>query len=201
MTKLEIAKKVIIDSGGIAKTSMLLEAGLRRVDVCKLTNDGLIKRVHHGFYSLKNDSDLSEEKYIAKLIPEGIVCMESALFYYGYSDFTPRQWTIAVPRLVSQNKIKSNVVPIKPYYVQESVYELGKTTGKFDGTILPVYDKERTICDCFKYKNKMDNELFAKAINSYALDKNKNLINLSKYAKELKVYKKVIDTMEMVFNG
>ena len=49
--------------------------------------------------------------------------------------------------------------------------------SKFDETILPIYDKERTICDCFKYKNKMDNELFAKAINAYAMDKNKNLTN------------------------
>lgn len=201
MTKFEIAKKVIIDEGGIAKTSMFVENGLCRFDISKLASDGLIKRICHGFYGLSDCNDLSEADYVAKLIPEGIVCMESALFYYGYSDFTPRQWTIAVPRFISQNKTKSNIVPIKPYYVQESVYELGKTTGNFDGTILPVYDKERTICDCFKYKNKIDNELFAKAINSYALDKNKNLINLSKYAKELKVYKKVIEMMEVILNG
>lgn len=103
------------------------------------------------------DDDLSEAEYIAKLIPEVIICMELALFHYGYSDFTPRQWSIVVPRMISQNKIKSNVVSLKPYYVQESVYKLGKTISEFDGTILPMYDKKCTICDCFKYKNKMDN--------------------------------------------
>lgn len=200
MTKFEIAKKVITDAGGIAKTSMFTEKGLCRFDISKLASDGLIKRICHGFYGLA-DNDLSETEYIAKLIPEGIVCMESALFHYGYSDFTPRQWSIAVPRMVSQNKIKSNVVSLKPYYVQESVYKLGKTMSEFDGTILPIYDKERTICDCFKYKNKMDNELFAKAINSYALDKNKNLTNLSAYAKKLRVYKKVTEMMEVLLNG
>ena len=107
MTKFEIAKKVIIDAGGIAKTSMFVEKGLCRFDISKLASDGLIKRICHGFYSLVDGSDLSEAEYIAKLIPEGIVCMESALFHYGYSDFTPRQWSIAVPRMVSQNKIKS----------------------------------------------------------------------------------------------
>lgn len=200
MTKFEIAKKVITDAGGIAKTSMFTEKGLCRFDISKLASDGLIKRICHGFYGLA-DNDLSETEYIAKLIPEGIVCMESALFHYGYSDFTPRQWSIAVPRMVSQNKIKSNVVSLKPYYVQESVYELGKTMSEFDGTILPMYDKERTICDCFKYKNKMDNELFAKAINAYATDKNKNLTNLSAYAKKLRVYKKVTEMMEVLLNG
>ncbi len=31
-----------------------------------------------------------EEALISKLLPQGIVCVESALFYYGYSDFAPR---------------------------------------------------------------------------------------------------------------
>lgn len=201
MTKFEIAKRVIIDAGGIAKTSMFVEKGLCRFDISKLANDGLIKRIYHGFYGLADSIDLSEAEYIAKLIPEGIICMESALFHYGYSDFTPRKWSIAVPRFISQNKIKSNIIPLKPYYVQKSIHELGKTTSEFNGTILPIYDKERTICDCFKYKNRMDNELFAKAINSYALDKNKNLTNLSSYAKKLRVYKKVTEMMEVLLNG
>ena len=179
---------------------MFVEKGLCRFDVSKLANDGLIRRICHGFYGLVGGSDLSEAEYIAKLIPEGIVCMESALFHYGYSDFTPRKWSIAVPRSISQKKLKSTTIPLKPYYVQKSVYELGKTMSEFDGIILPVYDKERTICDCFKYKNKMDNELFAKAINSYALDKNKNLTNLSAYAKKLRVYKKVTEIMEVLLN-
>lgn len=51
---------------------------------------------------------------------------------------------------------------------------------------------ERTVCDCFKYRSKMDNEIFNKAINAYVADERKNLGNLSKYARELKVYKKVI---------
>ena len=66
---------------------------------------------------------------------------------------------------------------------------------------LPVYDRERTICDCFKYRTKLDNEIFNKAVNAYVADDNKNLSNLSKYAKEMKVYKKVMDLMEVLLNG
>lgn len=201
MTKFEIAKKVINDAGGLAKASMFLEAGLCKSDVCKLFNDGVIRRVFHGFYSLAGNNNLSEAEYIAKLIPEGIVCVESALFHYGYSDFTPREWSLAVPRAISHNKIKAEIVPLKPYYVQQDIYDIGKTSSNFDETILPIYDRERTICDCFKYKNKIDSELFAKAINAYALDKNKNLINLSRYAKALRVYKKVMEMMEVILNG
>ena len=48
---------------------------------------------------------------------------------------------------------------------------------------------------------RLDNEIFIKAVNAYVADDNKNLSNLSKYAKEMKVYKKVMDLMEVLLNG
>lgn len=201
MTKAEIAKKVITDSGGIAKTSELLAAGLYKSDIGKLLSDGLLERIRHGFYQLAGNLDITEAEYLSRLIPEGIVCMESALFHYGYIDFAPREWSIAVPRAISQPKLKTASIPFKAYYIQSDVYELGKTQADFEGTTLLIYDKERTICDCFKYRTKLDNELFVKAVNAYANDKEKNLANLSKYAKRLRVYKKVTDMMEVLLGG
>ena len=201
MTKNEIAKKVINESGGIAETSEFLTAGLYKYDISKLVTDGVLERIRHGFYQLAGNNDISEAEYLSRLIPEGIVCVESALFYYGYTDFAPRVWSVAVPRAVSQVKLKVAVIPFKAYYIQPDVFELGKTKADFDGTTLPIYDKERTICDCFKYRTKLDNELFAKAVNAYANDKEKNLANLSKYARQLRVYKKVTDMMEVLLNG
>ena len=201
MTKKEIAKKVINESGGIARTSEFLAAGLYKSDIGKLVISGVLERIRHGFYQLAGNLDITEAEYLSRLIPEGIVCVESALFHYGYTDFTPREWSIAVPRAVSQPKLKTVCVPFKAYYIQSDLYDLGKTQADFDGTTLPIYDKERTICDCFKYRTKLDNELFAKAVNAYANDKEKNLANLSKYAKMLRVYKKVTDMMEVLLNG
>lgn len=82
-----------------------------------------------------------------------------------------------------------------------NLYELGKTTGSFQGVDLPVYDRERTICDCFKYRSRLDNEMFSKALNAYANDTKKNLSNLSAYARKLRVYKKVTELMEVLLNG
>ncbi len=201
MTKAEIAKKVTDGYGGIAKTSEFLAAGLYRSDIGKLVTDGVLERIRHGFYQLAGNTDITEAEYLSRLIPEGIVCVESALFHYGYIDFTPREWSIAVPRAVSQTKLRTAAVPFKAYYVQSAVYKLGRTQADFDGTTLPIYDKERTICDCFKYRTKLDGELFAKAVNAYANDKEKNLADLGKYAKQLGVYKKVADMMEVLLNG
>lgn len=197
----ELAKEVITNKGGIAKSADLVAAGIRAVDVVNMCNAGYLHRVRHGYYQLAESDTSSEEQLLATLIPKGIVCVESALFHYGYSDFAPRKWSIAIPRSMSRTKLDVDVLALQPYYMQPELYELGKTTDNFDGVILPVYDRERTICDCFKYRSRLDNEIFNKALNAYANDKKKNLKNLSVYAKKLRVYKKVTELMEVLLNG
>lgn len=194
-------KEVIITNGGIAKSADFVAAGIRAADVVNLCNAGILSRVRHGYYELTEKSEVSEEQLLATLVPKGIVCVESALFHYGYSDFAPRKWSIAVPRSMSRTKLNVDVLALQPYYVQAELYDLGKTIGNFNGVVLPVYDRERTICDCFKYRAKLDNEIFNKALNAYANDTEKNLSNLSAYAKKLRVYKKVTELMEVLLNG
>lgn len=201
MSKKTIAKTTIENSKGIAKTAQLISAGLSKSDISNLCNSGYIVRVRHGYYSLAEANDTKEEQLIQTLLPEAIVCVESALFHYGYSDFAPRIWTLAVPRTMTKTKLNMDTILYKPYYIQNKLYELGRIFEDFDGVKLPVYDRERTICDCFKYRTKLDNEIFNKAVNAYVADDNKNLSNLSKYAKEMKVYKKVMDLMEVLLNG
>lgn len=197
----EVARAVIESRGGIAKSADFVAAGIRAVDVVNLCNAGYLDRVRHGYYQMAEQHEAAEEQMLATLIPQGIVCVESALFHYGYSDFAPRKWSIAVPRSVSRAKLDVDALPVQTYFVQQDLYELGKTTGDFDGVTLPIYDRERTICDCFKYRSRLDNELFSKALNAYANDPKKNLSNLSVYAKKLRVYKKVIELMEVLLNG
>ena len=194
-------RDVIVSKGGIAKSADFVAAGIRAVDVVSLCNAGYLDRVRHGYYQMAEQSDATEEQMLATLIPQGIVCVESALFHYGYSDFAPRKWSIAVPRSVSRAKLNVDALPVQTYFIQQDLYELGKTTGNFHGVTLPVYDRERTICDCFKYRSRLDTELFSKALNAYANDSQKNLNNLSIYAKKLRVYKKVIELMEVLLNG
>ena len=202
LTPHDIADKVFHTIGEIAKKSDLLKAGLQEKDVVSLIKKGYIERVRYGYYKLANNDAPKEEYILAGLIKQGIVCVESALFYYGYSDFAPREWTIAVPYSFSRTvKVIREEVPVKAYYVQNDMYRLGETTGTFNGVTLPVYDRERTICDCFKYRTKLDNEIFNKAINAYVSDEKKNLANLSKYAKEMGVYKRMMNVMEVLLNG
>lgn len=201
MDKKETVKNIIKNNGGIAKTADFVAEGLTNYDVANLCKDGYLGRVRHGYYQLAEQKDIKEEQVLVSLLPESIVCVESALFYYGYNDFVPRQWSIAVPRTFSRTKLKIDSLATKVYFVQPDLFEIGKTSGYFNGVQLAVYDRERTICDCFKYRTKLDNEMFNKALNAYAADKKKNLSNLSSYAKKMRIYKKLMDVMEVLLNG
>ncbi len=126
--------------------------------------------------------------------------MESALFYYGYSDFTPRKWHIAVPRTISRSKLKTDAICFKAYYIPTLIYDLGKTVADINGVHLPIYDRERTICDCFKYRSRLDRETFNKAIHTYINDKQKKIAILSEYAKQMGIYKHTTELMEVMLN-
>lgn len=201
MDKKTLLKQVIIEKGGIAKTSDFVAAGIPAVDIVNLCNTGYLERIRHGYYQLADGNTSSEEQLIATLIPKAIICVESALFHYGYSDFAPRKWSIAVPRSMSRTKLDVDALALQTYYVQSEIYELGRVTDDFSGVKLSIYDRERTICDCFKYRSRLDHEIFSKALNAYAKDEKKNLQNLSIYAKKLRVYKKVNELMSVLLDG
>ena len=168
----DIIKNVISANGGIAKLSALTSAGVPKEKIYKLCSDGYLQRVRQGYYQLADELILSDEQVIASTIPEAIISMESALFRYGYSDFMPRVWSVTVPRSASRRL----------------------------NTSVPM-NRERTICDMFKHRGKVDNEMFSKAVNAYANDTQKNLTALSDYAKKLRVYNKVMDIMEILLHS
>ena len=201
VNKKEILKTVIENNGGIAKTSDFVANGINKYEVAAFCKEGVIERIRRGFYQLPQSENIIEEQLIRELLPQGIICVESALFHYGYSDFSPREWSIAVPRTAYRAVKNIDEFPVKAYYIRRELLDIGKALSDFDGVILPVYDRERTICDCFKYRTKLDNEIFNKAVNAYTADEKKNLANLSIYAKEMQLYTKVMSVMEVLLNG
>ena len=135
MDKKETIKNIINSNGGIAKTADFVAEGLTNYDVANLCKEGYIERVRHGYYQLAEQEDIKEEQVLASLLPESIVCVESALFYYGYSDFSPRQWSIAVPRTFSRTRLHIDSLATRVYFVQPTLFEIGKTSGDFNGGV------------------------------------------------------------------
>lgn len=82
---------------------------------------------------------------------------------------------------------------IKAYRVETELLTLDETKGRVDFIAVRIYDCDRTICDVLRNMNKMDKEIFNKAIQGYVNDPKKNVPNLMQYAKVLRVQKRVKD--------
>lgn len=125
------------------------------------------------------------------MFPDEIMCMDTALYYYRYSDRMPLAWHLAVSKDKNKTRFDIDYPFTRPYFVEPSIFKMGTVDGEMDGNPIRLYDKERAICDCLRYMGKMDKEIFNKAILSYISDSEKNIPRLTEYAKKLHVMQKV----------
>lgn len=176
----------------LIKTSELNGLSIYSKEISELVESGYIERVKQGYYRIvEHTEDHSEAKLISQLYPDGIICMVSALFYYGYSDRTPINWDIAIDRNVSKARFNIDYPYVKPYYIDKAHLEYGVTEGQYEDCVLKIFDRDRLICECIKHENKIDREIYNKAIINYINDPGKNVTNLLDYAKKRNVHKKV----------
>lgn len=176
----------------LIRTSDLNEISIYSKEILELVEGGYIERVKQGYYRIvEHTEDHSEAMLIGQLYPDGVICMVSALFYYGYSDRTPINWDIAIDRNVSKARFNIDYPYVKPYYIDKAHLEYGVTEGQYEDCVLKIFDRDRLICECIKHENKMDREIYNKAIINYINDPKKNVTNLLEYAKRRNIHKKV----------
>ena len=189
MHDVQYYKSIFDKYGGMMRTTQLAEEKIFYPQREKLITDGYVEKIRRGYYQWINPDDFSEVGTVIRLFPDAILCMDTALRYYGYSDRTPGDWHLAVSKDSGKSRFKIYYPFVKPYYVEPAVLELGLTTGTMDGHAIRIYDKERLICDCLRYRNKMDKEIFNKAIQKYIADPEKSIPKLMEYAGPLRVKK------------
>ena len=189
MHDVQYYKSIFDKYGGMMRTTQLAEEKIFYPQREKLIADGYVEKIRRGYYQWINPDDFSEVGTVIRLFPDAILCMDTALRYYGYSDRTPGDWHLAVSKDSGKSRFKIDYPFVKPYYVEPTVLELGLTTGTMDGHAIRIYDKERLICDCLRYRNKMDREIFNKAIQKYIADPEKSIPKLMEYAGPLRVKK------------
>ena len=189
MHDVQYYKSIFDKYGGMMRTTQLAEEKIFYPQREKLIADGYVEKIRRGYYQWINPDDFSEVGTVIRLFPDAILCMDTALRYYGYSDRTPGDWHLAVSKDSGKSRFKIDYPFVKPYYVEPAVLELGLTTGTMDGHAIRIYDKERLICDCLRYRNKMDKEIFNKAIQKYIADPEKSIPKLMGYAGPLRVKK------------
>lgn len=193
MTTHDEVKKIFELHGYVMRTAELRASKIYYEDIQRLMSDGVIEKIKQGYYHLIDENNDSEVRIINRLFPDAVLCMNTALFYYGYSDRTPNEWHLAVNKDISKYRVKIDYPFIKTYFLEPEILSLGVAEGDIDNNIVRIYDKDRTICDCLRYMGKMDKEIFNKAVQGYVQDPKKNIPNLMRYAKPLRVQKKVKD--------
>ena len=175
----------------IIQTADLNNVGLMSREIAELVNTGKLERIKQGYYQLAESKNDSDAKLISELYPDGVLCMTTALFYYGYSDRTPLTWDIAVNRNTSKARFNIDYPYVKPYYTEKTHLEYGVTVANYEGYILKIFDRDRLICECIKHESKMDREIYNKAIQAYINDSKKNITNLLDYARRRNIHKKL----------
>ena len=186
--------KMIFDRyGGMMRSKQLQEENIFYRTLQKLSAQGYVEKVRYGYYQWVDQEDFSEVSIVVRLFPDAILCMDTALRYYGYSDRTPVEWHLAVSKDSGKSRFKIDYPFVKSYYMEPSLLELGLTIGKMDGHKVRIYDKDRLMCDCLRYRNKMDKEIFNKAIQNYIADPDKSIPKLLEYAELLRVKKTAKD--------
>lgn len=188
---LQKIKEIFLRYNGVMKWKEMIQNELSFRLIEKLLIQGHIEKIKFGYYQWVDNHNFSDIALIAKLFPDAIICMESALQYYGYTDRTPAAWNLAVDKNSTKSRFMIDFPIVKPYYIPIEQMNLGIEVIKIENTELKIFNRERIICDCLRRENKMDAEVFNKAIQAYIKDPKKNIPRLMEYAKIFRIEYKV----------
>ncbi len=186
-------REIFSNHDNIMTTAQLDSCRIYYADIQQLLNEGFVEKIKRGYYHWAETYGEQEIKIINRLFPDAVLCMETALFYYQYSDRNPAEWNITIDKNVSRSRTNIDYPFVKAYRVESDLVSLGETKGSINFIDVRIYDRDRTICDVLRNMNKMDKEIFNKAIQGYVKDLKKNIPSLMEYAKVLRVQKRVKD--------
>ena len=187
---LEQITQVIEEQGGIVKKEQFTELGIDYRRILDFVQSGDLVRIKNGYYTDRIDR-FTEEELVVRLFGDARLCMESALYAYGYISQKPYGWHLAVDKNTSKSRFKMDYPKIIPYYTEPEALELGSTEIMISGQQFQIYDRDRVICDCLKYESKLEREVFKEALQSYIRDSQKDISALMAYARARKVLGKV----------
>ncbi|PTQ85965.1 putative AbiEi antitoxin of type IV toxin-antitoxin system [Trichococcus patagoniensis] len=176
--------------GGVLKTAELKSLGLTGRQLKKLVEEGEVSKIKHGYYVLADEVN-PEEVIIARLFPNAILFLESALLHYHYTDRIPTAWQIAVDRNSEKSQYAIEYPLLELFYQEPKFLGIGVTTFEVEGVEIRIFDRDRTICDILRYEKKLEKEVFTNAVMRYIKDPKKNVRHLVEYAEALNITKKM----------
>lgn len=186
----------IVDNSGILLTKTAIEAGISKHALYNFIRNNGFEKAAHGVYAFPET--WKDENYILSLrCPQGVLSHDEALYYHGLTDREPLQKTITIYTGYGTSRMVAD--GIKVFTVKKELLDIGKEIVKTSyGHDIPLYNRERTICDLIRSRNRFEIQDFQTALKTYIMGKNKNLNRLMEYAKLFHVDKKIREYMEVL---
>jgi len=182
------AMRVFEEQHGFARTKDFIEAGVSPYYIKKLESAGEIERVNQGIY--RQSGQFNEPPHemveVSKLVPKGVICLLSALSFYELTTYNPWEYQIAIHRGGKKPKLP-DYPPIKVIYLADAQYKIGIDEVYIDGSAVKIYDREKTICDMVRYREKIGIDLMKEGLRNYLQSPHKNITRLVSYADKLRI--------------
>lgn len=192
--KKEFLMKQIIEllekNNGLVKTSQLYELNMDFRKIQSLVTEGVLERVKNGYYGM-GFQNRDEETIVSSLFEDGVLCMDSALYYYHYLREKPYCWHLAVDKNTSKSRFRMDYPLVQPYFTEPEILKLGAKRVPLGSGSIGIYEKERLICDCLKFEEKLEREVLKNALQCYIREPNKDIQKLMEYARARRVVQKI----------
>jgi predicted transcriptional regulator of viral defense system len=166
-TSLAEARRVFATHKGMLRTTDAIRLGVHPRTLYALRDRGDIEQLGRGLYRLADAPPLTSPDLvpIALRVPRAVICLISALSHHGLTTQVPHEVAVALP---SHSQIpKVGRIPIRVFWFSEPAFSAGIDTVMIDGVPLRVYSPEKTIADCFKYRNKIGLDVAVEALRAY----------------------------------
>ena len=153
--------------GGVLKTTEILKAGIHQSTLYDLVKDGKLERISHGVYRLTDNPPLSHPDLmlIAKRISKGVICLLSALSFHNITTHIPHEIHVALPFGAEEPRLE--YPPIRTFRFSKMAFTGGVQIQRINGVKIKVYSPEKTLADCFKFRNTIGLDTAIEALKLY----------------------------------
>lgn len=204
MTQIDRLQEVIRifrEAGGILRMSTAVRLGVHRRDLYHLRDEGELELLQRGLYRLAGmpDPSLPDFVAVAKKIPDGVICLVSALAFHELTTQIPHFVYLAVPQ--KSRKPSIEYPPLRVFWYGEEPFKTGIEEHWIDGAKVRIFNREKTLADAVKYRNKLGMDIVLEALRMYWQSGKTDLNKLYSYAKLLRVERVLRPLMEVIVSG
>jgi len=192
------AIQIIRKAKGVVRMSEALELGIHRRELYELRDSGDLEVLDKGLFRLREMPEPAIPDFIpvSKKIPEGIICLISALSFHKITTQIPHFVYVALPSHAYKPIIRHP--PMKYFWYSKKALETGVEEHTIDGYSIKIFNIEKTLVDCVKFRNKIGMDIVLEALRMYWHLRKTNMTRLMEYAKLFRVERVLKPIMEAI---